>query len=285
MESETNKIVLNNLGHFLDHPECVAWGPDSRVYAGGEAGQVYRFGLNDKSYDQFAQVEGGFVVGFALDADCNVYACDEMLARVHKITPQGEVSIYSGGNEEQPMRLPNYPVFDDNGNLFVSDSGDFGEKNGFIWRISPSGLSEIWDRSASGFTNGMCLSEDGRSLYVVESSPPLISKIEIQEDGSAGQRSVVVELPRQVPDGVALDSKGNLYISLYNPNIIYQFTTSGELITLYEDWRQLSLIAPTNVAFGGDDLKTLIIASLCGWFVHTAPMEVSGLPLRHPRIS
>jgi len=284
MESDTNKIVLNNLGHFLDHPECVAWGPDNRVYAGGEAGQVYRFGLDDETYDQFAQVEGGFVVGFALDADCNVYACDEMLARVHKITPQGDVSIYSSGNEEQAMRLPNYPVFDDNGNLFVSDSGDFGEKNGFIWRINPSGLSEIWDRSANGFTNGMCLSEDGRSLYVVESSPPLISKIEIQEDGSAGERSVVVELPRQVPDGVALDSKGNLYISLFNPNIIYQFTTSGELITLYEDWRQLSLIAPTNVAFGGDDLKTLIIASLCGWFVHTAPMEVSGLPLRHPKI-
>ena len=105
MESETNKIVLNNLGHFLDHPECVAWGPDNRVYAGGEAGQVYRFGLNDKSYDQFAQVEGGFVVGFALDADCNVYACDEMLARVHKITPQGEVSIYSGGNEEPSVEL------------------------------------------------------------------------------------------------------------------------------------------------------------------------------------
>jgi gluconolactonase len=24
----------------LDHPEGVAWGPDGRVYAGGEAGQI-----------------------------------------------------------------------------------------------------------------------------------------------------------------------------------------------------------------------------------------------------
>ena len=99
----------------------------------------------------------------AHDADGNVYACDEKLARVHKITPDGVVSVYSDGNNDQRMRVPNYPVFDDNGNLYVSDSGDFGAKNGFIWRVRPGGSAEIWDRSANGFTNGMCLSEDGRT--------------------------------------------------------------------------------------------------------------------------
>ena len=101
---------------------------------------------------------------------------------------------------------------------------------------------------------------------------------------TAGQRTVIVELPRQVPDGVALDRDGNLYIALFNPNIIYQFTTGGELIKLYDDWRQLDLLAPTNVAFGGPDMKTLIIASLCGWSVNTARLDVPGLPVRYPRI-
>jgi sugar lactone lactonase YvrE len=87
-----------------------------------------------------------------------------------------------------------------------------------------------------------------------------------------------------VPDGVALDVNGDLYISLYNPNIIYRFTTGGELITLYDDWRQLQLVAPTNIAFGGADMSTLIIASLCGWSVHTAPMPVPGLPVRYPKL-
>jgi gluconolactonase len=58
----------------------------------------------------------------------------------------------------------------------------------------------------------------------------------------------------------------------------------GELITLYDDWEQLMLVAPTNIAFGGPDMKTLIIASLCGWSVHTAPMPVAGLPVRYPKI-
>jgi gluconolactonase len=284
MATDDKLLTLTNLGHLLDHPEAVAWGPDQRVYAGGEDGQVYRFGLADRSVEQFAKVAGGFVLGLAHDADSNVYACDDRNACVHKITPDGAVSTYAKGNEEQKMRVPNYPAFDDEGNLFVSDSGDFGARNGVIWRVRPGGQAEIWDRSANGFTNGMCLSADGRALYVAESSPPLISRLEIRRDGSAGERRVIVELPRQVPDGVALDRNGDLYIAMYNPNIIYQHKASGELVTLYDDWEQLKLVAPTNIAFGGADLSTLIIASLCGWSIHTAPMAVPGLPVRYPKL-
>jgi gluconolactonase len=284
MANDDKLLTLTNLGHLLDHPEAVAWGPDQRVYAGGEDGQVYRFGLADRSFEQFAKVAGGFVLGLAHDADGNVYACDDRNACVHRITPQGAVSTYSKGNEEQKMRVPNYPAFDDAGNLFVSDSGDFGAKNGVIWRVRPGGHAEIWDRSANGFTNGLCLSADGRRLYVAESSPPLISAVEIRRDGSAGERKVIVELPRTVPDGVALDQNGDLYIALYNPNILYQYKPSGELVTLYDDWEQLKLAAPTNIAFGGADMKTLIIASLCGWAVHTAPMAAPGLPVRYPKL-
>ena len=130
----------------------------------------------------------------------------------------------------------------------------------------------------------MCLSADGHWLYVAESSPPLISRVAINEDGTAGEREVVVHLPRQVPDGLAFDIAGDLYISLYNPNIIYRFTRNGELITLYDDWEQLKLVAPTNIAFGGEDMSTLLIASLCGWSIHTAPMAVPGLRVRYPKL-
>jgi gluconolactonase len=278
-----NILELSAIEHGLDHPEAVAWGPDGKVYAGGEAGQVYRIGLDDNSFEEFANT-GGFVLGLAHDADANIYACDMGRAAVVKVTPDGKVENYSDGTSEQKMRVPNYPVFDASGNLYVSDSGDWGENNGFIWRIKPGGDSEIWDRSASGFTNGMCLSADGKSLVVVESSPPLISKIAINADGSAGERTVVVELPRTVPDGVAFDVEGNLYIALYNPNIIYRYGTDGQLTILYDDWEQLLLVAPTNVAFGGADMKTLLIANLCGWNLITAPMDVGGLPVKYPKL-
>jgi gluconolactonase len=284
MSNQDNLLTLTNLGHVLDHPEAVAWGPDGKIYAGGEDGQLYRISLEDKSCHTVAKVAGGFLLGLAHDAQGNVYACDERKGCVHKITPASDVSTYAKGDAAQTFRLPNYPVFDDAGNLYVSDSGDFGQCNGIIWRVEPGGHAAIWDRSANGFTNGMCLSADGRWLYVAESSPPLISRVAIRDDGSAGERQVVVHLPRTVPDGVALDIAGDLYISLYNPNIVYRFTRAGELITLYDDWEQLKLIAPTNIAFGGADMSTLIIASLCGWAIHTAPMPVPGLRVRYPRV-
>ena len=284
MSSATETLVLTNVGFAFDHPEAVAWGPDGRAYAGGEAGQLYRFNLDGSAIEEVARVQGGFLLGLAHDADANIYACDDRSACVHRIAPDGKVSVYANGNAGQKMRVPNYPVFDDQGNLYVSDSGAWNARDGFIWKVAPGGAAEIWDRQANGFTNGMCLSANGRWLYVVESCPPLISRVAIEADGSAGKREVVVELPRQVPDGLAFDAKGDLYISLYNPNIVYRLTAAGELITLYDDWQQLMLVAPTNIAFGGPDMKTLIIASLCGWSVHTAPMAVHGLAIRYPKL-
>jgi len=285
MPSDSNQLVLTNVGFAFDHPEAVAWGPDGCAYAGGEAGQLYRFALDGGALEEVARVKGGFLLGLAHDADGNTYACDDRSKCVHRITPNGAISTYSGGSATEGMRVPNYPVFDDKGNLYVSDSGTWGARDGFIWKVAPGGKDvEIWDRKASGFTNGMCLSADGRFLYVVESSPPVVSRIAINPDGSAGERSIVVELPRQVPDGIAFDIDGNMYISLYNPNIIYRLSPAGDLITLYDDWEQAMLVAPTNIAFGGSEMRDLIIASVCGWSVHTAKVEVPGLPLRYPKL-
>ena len=275
--------TLSVLAPGLDHPEGVAWGPDGKVYAGGEAGQVYRIDLGSGQPETFAN-SGGFVLGMAHDAAGNVYACDQGRREVIRVTPAGGVTRYAGSTADQEMRVPNYPVFDAAGNLYVSDSGEWGKRDGFIWKVAPGGAGTVWDRQANGFTNGMCLSPDGQWLYVVESCPPLISRVAIRPDGTAGNREVVVELPRNVPDGVAFDQQGRLYISLYNPNIIYIFD-KGKLTTLYDDWEQLILVAPTNIAFGGADRKTLLIANLCGWNLATAAVDVPGIPVQYPTLS
>ena len=74
---------------------------------------------------------------------------------VNRITPAGEVEVYSNGTDDLPMVVPNYPVFDDAGNLFVSDSGDWELCNGRIYVIRPSGETELAFPDYLAFPNGM----------------------------------------------------------------------------------------------------------------------------------
>ena len=66
--------MFDTLATGLDHPEGAAWGPDGALYAGGEAGQVYRIAL-DGTVAEIANT-GGFLFGVTVDGEGNVYGCD-----------------------------------------------------------------------------------------------------------------------------------------------------------------------------------------------------------------
>ncbi len=84
---------LRTVADGLDHPEGVCWSPaEGAVYAGGEAGQLYRFDLDGGRPETVATVPGGFLLGLALDAAGNVYACDPNSGHVQRIAPDGHIA-------------------------------------------------------------------------------------------------------------------------------------------------------------------------------------------------
>ena len=275
----TNFTVLAD---GLDHPEGVAWSPKGHLYAGGEAGQVYRIGL-DGSVEQVAST-GGFVLGVAVDGDDNVYLCDAVRAEVLKVSmPGGALTVLSGGTKDVPFRTPNWVAFAPDGSLYVTDSGVWDENNGLVFKIDASGDSHVWSTQTSAFPNGCCLSADATSLFVVESTLPGVKEIPIAEDGAAGQAVEVLRLEGEVPDGVAVDSGGSLYVSCYRPDRIYRFTEE-KLEVVAEDPRGTALAAPTNIAFAGPDLDQLVVANLGRWHLSIARVPVPGAPLLYPKL-
>lgn len=275
--------AIRFLANGLDHPEGVACGPDGFVYAGGEAGQIYRV---DPETGKFAQIgsTGGFILGLALDAAANVYACDLAAHCVKRIAPDGTVSTYSAGAPGVPMRTPNYPVFDSRGNLYVSDSGEWEQDDGLVFRVRPGGETEVWSRGPRRFSNGMALHPSGAYLYVAESLLPGVSRVAISPDGSAGATEQVVTLAQTVPDGLAFDRAGNLYIACYRPDRIYRLRTTGELEVVADDWTGAVLAAPTNIAFFGPDLGQVVVASLGRWALTAFDAEHGGQPLHYPSV-
>jgi gluconolactonase len=273
--------ALNTLATGLDHPEGVAWGQDGFIYAGGEAGQIYRINPDNGEFNEVANT-GGFILGLCLDADHNIYACDEVLHKVFRITPDGTVSVYSAGTDERPMVLPNYPVFDPSGNLYVSASGDWDGNNGCIYRVKPGGETEVISTGDLAFANGLAFDPDDTFLYVALSNLPGVVRFPIYADGTLGDAEHVIDLPRTVPDGLAFDAVGNLYITCYAPDRVYRLTPDGTLNILLEDWRHIDLCSPTNVAFYGADLQHMVIGSLGGMALTSVQIDVPGKPLHYP---
>ena len=272
---------LNILAEGLDHPEAVASGLDGFVYAGGEAGQIYRIHPKSGQVDEIANT-GGFILGLCLDADNNIYACDEALHKVFRITRDGTITIYSEGTTDRPMVLPNYPVFDSNGNLYVSDSGDWDGNNGCIFKVDKNGETSVIYDEPLAFPNGMALSDDSKHLYVILSNQPGVVRFPLYDDHTVGSVEHIIDLPDTVPDGLAFDSENNLYISCYTPDRIYRLGQDGTLEILIEDRRHTDLCSPTNIAFFGENLEKLAIASLGGWNLMQVKMTISGHSLHYP---
>src|SRR4051812_29205114 len=100
----------------LDHPECVAFDREGFLWAGGEAGQIYRISPEAK-VESIATIPG-FTGGIALSPDDEVFACNPAVGMV-RISRNGKHEIFATRAGDHKLFCPNYPVFDSHGNLYV----------------------------------------------------------------------------------------------------------------------------------------------------------------------
>lgn len=273
-------MKMRVLAEGLDHPEGVTVDVNGTLYAGGEAGQVYRVDVASGSVAEVANT-GGFLLGMCADLAGRLYVCDVARRAVLRVDPSGgDVQVYSRGTEHRAMINPNWPVFDNAGNLYVTDSGTWKGNDGVIFRVRPGGSTEVWCEDSTNFPNGACLTADGDALLVLESCTPALVRIPIEDDGTAGKRAVVADL-HGVPDGVALDVEGNAYVCYYRPDQIDVVTPEGKVEVLAEDPEGTLLAAPTNGVWVGEELVT---GNLGRWHLTACAVGVQGIPLRYPRV-
>lgn len=268
------------IGDALDHPECVCLSDDATMYAGGEAGQIYRI-ASDGTTKTIAET-GGFVLGTALDGNGSLYVCDIKHRAIISIDPGGKVSIISSGTVDRPMSVPNYAAFDAMGNLYVSDSGDYWSHpgTGCIYVIRPGGRTEVFHPGPLDFANGLAVDAESRWLYVVLSTDASVAKLPLDRPGASPQ--AIHRLPSGVvPDGIVLLDDGRFLICCYKPDALYVGEPNGGVSLLFDDPTGELLNRPTNAAFHGN---RLIIANFGGWHLTAVDTDLYGLTPHRPEL-
>lgn len=130
-----------------------------------------------------------------------------------------------------------------------------------VYRLTPGGEVELLEKGMS-FPNGVILSPDERTLYVANSDPEraVIMAFERDERGGIGPGRVFADLTALaksglpgLPDGMAVDVKGNLFAT--GPGGVHVFTPTGDRLGGIDTGT-----AVANCAFG-EDGRTLFLAS------------------------
>ncbi|WP_285362822.1 SMP-30/gluconolactonase/LRE family protein [Microbacterium sp. LMC-P-041] len=230
--------------------------------------------------EQIGQVDG-VVLGLAVDAEGTVYLCDvinRLVVRVRRGEPNVVYSRSAGGSE---YTIPNYVAFDDDGWLWLTDSGEEDPDNpgGRIVRIPPGGGdAEVMSPENLPFPNGLCIGPKGQ-IYYVDSFGHGVSEL------IDGKVRPVARLEGVTPDGIAAEADGGLLVSCYYPfKILRADSASGDVTTLLDDTVGTTLRMPTNISHFGPGLTSLAITNFAGHKLLAVDPGVAGMPLRYPTV-
>ena len=163
-----------------------------------------------------------------------------------------------------PLEMPNENVRTNDGNVDINGNywvgcfaNDAKPKQGNLRRISPNFDSKVFLKDIT-IANGMDWSPDNKICYYIDTPTKKVSRfnfnIETSElDGEL--EAIDVSKYSGAPDGMCVDSLGNLWVAFWGGGCVRSFSPSGELLAQVD----VPATLVTNCAFGGPDLSTLYI--------------------------
>jgi gluconolactonase len=192
-----------------------------------------------------------------------------------------EIEVLADKYQDKRFNACNDLVIDKQGGIYFTDPR-FSAPNpwpqgteAFYYRAPDGKVTRLGDDMAA--PNGIILSPDERTLYVIPSMQRQMLAYTVIEPGKLGERRAFCELKQPQTnnnsggDGLTVDSAGNVYITsalgvqVYNP--------AGKLLGIIECPEQ-----PANVTFGGPSSKTLYMTARKG--LYRCQMEIAGHQFR-----
>jgi len=317
------KKDLSYAGKGLSRPECIIAQPDGtllvsdangvmRINADGSQHLIRRKSNYDKNYEGKEPATNGF----ALMPNGNMLIANFGTDVIEEMSPDGTCRLVMDKFNGKRLGSTNFILRDPKEGYwasistyepdsFAAHNGNWGPNDGFVMRVDSKGPRIV----AEGirFTNECRLDAKGQFLYVVESFGCCIARFPIKADGNCGPKELFGPADLGgIPDGIAFDEAGNLWVTLIGVDQLGFITPQGDLHIVLElglpdrvqsfraafnerrvGFNDLLTVSDDNVrvltsiTFGGADRKAVFLGSIMGESLPSFRSPVAGLPLAH----
>jgi len=160
-------------------------------------------------------------------------------------------------------------------------ANDESPGKGSLYRLDPDHrVTELF--TGLGISNGIGWSPDDRLMYYIDSYAYRVDVLGYDPvTGAMGDRRPFVSLGSGdiVPDGLAVDSEGGVWVAVWGGSVIQRYSADGSLTGVV----RLPAANVTSCAFGGPELDQLYVTTAAGpgssaGALFTCPAGVTGLP-------
>jgi len=223
--------------------------------------------------------------GNILDLQGRIISCQHAARNIIRIGKDGKAKVLTEKFEGKRFNSPNDVAVWKDGTLWFTDP-PWGLRapheipGHWVYKLDPeTGKVEVLIKDLA-MPNGIVFSPDGSRLYVADTGghkrhpdpkyhdyPDTVTCYAISKKGKLGKKLFTID---EGSDGMAVDVKGNLYL------------THGQVQVYDADGKKLETIEvpekPANVCFGGKDYKTLFITARTSLYqvrlVHAGAMSL-----------
>lgn len=275
----TEEVRVVDRKVFTEGPAAA---PDGRVFfTNGSVAKILVWDPTTRMLSTFRE-NSGEANGLLFDAQGRLLACEAKTGRVTRTDiTTGAITVLAEQFNGHPLGAPNDLTIDSKGRVYFTSrfpNDDTKQHNvNSVYRIDPDGrVARVLYEPDIHMPNGVEISPDGRTLYLIESDGRenrnrCIFAYDLREDGSVEKARRLIDFyPGRGGDGLCVDAAGNLYVAaglhktrgthetLDTRPGIHVISPAGKLLA----YLKTPTDTLTNCVFGGQDRRTLFIT--CG---------------------
>ena len=220
--------------------------------------------------------------GLTRDLQGRLISAEHATRRVTREDPDGSITVVANNFQGKRLLRPNDVIVKSDGSIYFTDPGgplapdQFDVAVAGVYRVSPDlgSISLIIDDQIG--PNGLAFSPDESVLYVNDARRRIVRAYDLLPNGTVAKQTsrLFADMGGAepgVPDGMKVDTAGNVYTG-----------GAGGLYIMDKTGKKLGRIvhglpATTNVAFGGEDWKTLYFTTRSS--LNMVTVKIAGVPV------